>query len=306
MATIAVLAMLLPGAEGLQLKPVKHGAMEARLMVRVERSRTPGYAELTLTLVIEGPPLMEVETPRLDELNDNWEADPITWASLQQDKLTWTQVIRLQQMKAGRVVTPVLMVRFREGPKAPWSPDAKWDRILRDMSETLEPESTRVPPPPERLPWWLYAFPGVSVIVLVPIALVLRRYREAPPSPPTPDLRALTELDRVEQRHRDQATDSGWFHTRVSTVLRRYLAERFDLKAMQQTTVEFVAALESVPQLSGEQQALLREVLERCDQGRFARIVTPLAECQALAAQVRTFVRETAMEAGDRTVSTHR
>jgi Domain of unknown function (DUF4381) len=293
MSILAAIALLLPGAEGLRLPSVRHGTMEARLAVRVEPSRTPGHAELTLTLEVEGPPLLEVQAPKLDELNDNWEDDRTTWASMEQGRVTWTQVLRLSQTKPGRAPTPTLTVGFRESPTAPWQL-AKWDRILRDVVDGLEPIQTPPAVPPESLPWWLYVIPGAAVLVLVPVGLILRRYRKAAPAPPTPGERALAELARVEDRHRNQASDSGWMHTQVSSLLRRYLAERFEVKALQQTTAEFLDSLGSVSQLSAEQQAVLRDVLQRCDQARFARVTTTPETCQALTEQVRAFVLDTA------------
>ena len=296
MSILTVVALLLPGADGLRLPPIKRGSMEARLTVQVEKEpRTPGHAEMTLTLEVEGPALLEVETPKLEEVSDNWEDDRTTWASYDRGRVTWTQVLRLQQTKSGRVPTPVLTVRFREGPTAPWQPVVKWDKILREPAEGVEPEKTASPSLPEPMPWWLYAVPGAAVVLLLPVGLILRRYGKPPPEPPpTPGQRALAELTRVTERHRAQASDSGWFHTQVSSILRRYLAERFELKALQQTTAEFIDSLGAVPQLSAEQRALLRDVLERCDRARFARVVTPPEQCQALAEQVRTFVTEPA------------
>jgi hypothetical protein len=291
MPIVAVLALILPGAEGLHLTPVRHGSVEARLMVRVEPSRTPGHAELTLTLVVEGPPLLEVETPRLEDAGEDWEDDRTTWASLNDGRLTWTQVLRLQQTKQGHVPVPGLTVRFREGPGAP-TQDARWPRILRDIREGGDLDRTGRGTPPASLPWWLYALPGGALLLLLPTALILRRSRRPPPAPETPDQRALAELDRAA------ADDSERFHTQIADVLRRYLAERFELKALQQTTAEFIESLRSVSQLSAEQQAVLRDALERCDQARFAGLGAPPEEWHALAEQVRAFIRETAAPTG--------
>jgi hypothetical protein len=261
--------------------------------VRVESSRTPGHAELTLTLEVEGPPLLEVEAPRLEEAGGDWEDDRTTWASLNDGRLTWTQVLRLQQTKPGRVAPPGLTVRFRERPGAP-TQDAKWPRILRDPRDGLDLDRSGRATSPAPLPWWLYALLGAggAMLLLLPAALILRRSRRPPPAPETPDQRALAELDRAA------ADDSERFHTQVADVLRRYLTERFELKALQQTTAEFVESLRSVSQLSAEQQAVLRDVLERCDQARFARVVTLPEECHALAERVRAFVHETAAPTG--------
>ncbi len=87
------------------------------------------------------------------------------------------------------------------------------------------------------------------------------------------------------------------FHTELSDVVRRYLELRFQLRAPRQTTAEFLESMRDAPQLTGEQQALLRDLLERCDLAKFARAAAPPEECQAAAAMARTFVQQTAAPA---------
>jgi len=76
-------------------------------------------------------------------------------------------------------------------------------------------------------------------------------------------------------------------------VVRRYLAERFGLHSLQQTTPEFLEAIRRSSQLSVEKQTLLTELFARCDLAKFARTGTSSEECRRAAELARQFVRQT-------------
>lgn len=72
------------------------------------------------------------------------------------------------------------------------------------------------------------------------------------------------------------------FCTRLSEVVRTYLEERFGLRAPEQTTEEFLAALPSSPDLDADLQGLLGEFLTQCDWVKFAQGDPGRAECERL------------------------
>jgi hypothetical protein len=98
----------------------------------------------------------------------------------------------------------------------------------------------------------------------------------------------LRELDRIERT----AGEPDVFHTQASNVIRRYLQERFGLRAPQQTTAEFLA--HSGPRLTAAQQTQLRDFFERCDLAKFARASASPEDCRRTAGLARTFVQQTA------------
>ena len=103
----------------------------------------------------------------------------------------------------------------------------------------------------------------------------------------------MRELRRLEQ---DALTDikNAEYHTALSDIVRRFLAERFDLPATRQTTAEFLGTAARSGRLSAEQQALLRDLLERCDLAKFASVgASPEGRREAVAL-ARAFVERTA------------
>jgi hypothetical protein len=66
-------------------------------------------------------------------------------------------------------------------------------------------------------------------------------------------------------------SDPRLFCIAVSDALRAYLEERFQLRAPERTTEEFLQDLQTTPLLTVEQKLGLTEFLQRCDLVKFAR-----------------------------------
>lgn len=130
----------------------------------------------------------------------------------------------------------------------------------------------------------------VSAFVLCLWQFARKRWSVAASLPAEPW--ALRELDRIENQHLPEKGQVERYHTLLSDVVRQYLERRFRLRAPQQTTAEFLAAMQSWPLLGSAQQAQLREFLERCDLAKFARANPSPEECRSTGEMARTLVRE--------------
>ena len=98
---------------------------------------------MTLTLTVKGRPRSKSRsrnwaTPRPHgRRNDSPAREP----SRRNQRATWSQVIRLKQVKPGVEPVPDVSVRFRDGPDATWE-KAEWVDILKQVRG--------LPPPPDR------------------------------------------------------------------------------------------------------------------------------------------------------------
>lgn len=294
-ALVALLAGPLVGAD-YEFPPQTYGDMEARLLVALpSKTANPGFAEAVLTLTVAGPASLEVEAPRLGDAAAAWkdQRGPIR-REVHGQRSTWSQTLRLKQVKPGMEPLADVTVRFRRGPEADWI-EAKWINILRDVR--AERETPPLSPPQPQQAWWQRW--GFAVLLAMAAAIVLlawwskrRLRREAPLSA---EHWALREIDRLEQTLLPPAGDAEAYHTQMSYVVRRYLMERFGLHTLQQTTAEFLQAIRQVPQLSAEQQTLLGEWFARCDLAKFARVGTSAEECRRTAELARELVRQTVL-----------
>ncbi|MDB6152221.1 MAG: hypothetical protein JWL90_674 [Chthoniobacteraceae bacterium] len=159
-------------------------------------------------------------------------------------------------------------------------------------------------PQPWQLEWWI----AVALIVLLVIALwmirrrraILARFRESKLILHAHEdaLAALAKLSALlsEEQARPYSIES-------SAVIRRYLENRFQIRAPLRSTEEFLHEARHSPKLSPEFQALLGEFLKFCDLIKFARVRAYRTELENFHASAVRFVTETrvkeSMEASD-------
>ena len=91
------------------------------------------------------------------------------------------------------------------------------------------------------------------------------------------------------------------FCTRLSGVVRVYLEERFGLKAPDQTTEEFLAALQQDTGLDARLRPLLEEFLTQCDWVKFAQGDPGRVDCERLHQWASRLIDETALVSDVRT-----
>jgi hypothetical protein len=288
-AALALAALL--GVGAYVYPPQRRGDVEAVLEVDVaERGPGPGLAAADYVVRLSGPADLEVDVPRLEDAAAAWKVD---WRAsgwrLEDGRAAVAIEIHLAQVKPGPVPLPDVRLRFQEGPGAPWQ-EVEWLDVLRQTREGPPPGPYT--PEPGRQAWLLPAALGVVVLAAVS-GWALWRRRPSRPVPLAASVRALKELDRLEQSALPPAADSATFHTRVSDVVRRYLLERFGLPAPERTTSEFLGAAADVPELAacGE---LLRDFCDRCDLAKFANAALTAEECRTTAGLARSLVERTA------------
>jgi hypothetical protein len=276
-------------AGGVEFPTQRQGKVEAILEVRVAgRPPAPGLGAATYLLRLKGPANLEVEPPRLGDATGAWKPawQSSAWAA-DGERVIVEDIVELRQVKPGAAPLPDVKVRFREGASAPWH-EVEWLDVLRQLRGVPVPEAPPAPPVPRWLP---AAGAALGAIVLLACGWGLWRRRSAPAAPVPPGTRALRELASLEAAALP-GCDGSALHARLADAVRRYLAERFALRALEQTSAEFLDAARPVPQLGGERQELLRDFLERCDLAKFARAGVSPEDCRQTAALARALVEQ--------------
>lgn len=104
---------------------------------------------------------------------------------------------------------------------------------------------------------------------------------------------AVAQLRALEQAGApDPAAADAWF-VALSAIVRRYLEQRYEIRAPELTTEEFLQVATARPELSGEHRGLLRSFLERCDRVKFAGYRPDADESLATLAAARGFIEDT-------------
>ncbi|HTD65415.1 MAG TPA: hypothetical protein VK846_02655, partial [Candidatus Limnocylindria bacterium] len=114
-----------------------------------------------------------------------------------------------------------------------------------------------------------------------------KRRSIAPPVPP--HVRAREKIDAALQLIGDPRA----FCIAVSDAVRVYLEERFNLRAPERTTEEFLRDLQKTSALTAQQKASLAEFLEQCDLVKFARFEPPESLLRELHESALRLVHET-------------
>jgi hypothetical protein len=166
-------------------------------------------------------------------------------------------------------------------PAAPDQPAAPAD-LIRDIAAPVS-----VP-----LPFWQQALIVIAgLLVLALLIWLVRKFMPRPVigPPPTPRSIALRELEKL--RIQVRAMDPYAFSIAVSDVLRSYVGSQFGLRAREQTSPEFRAAISGAKNFDEQDQRLLADFLERADLIKFARVDAGPEESERLLSAAAAFVQ---------------
>ena len=143
--------------------------------------------------------------------------------------------------------------------------------------------------------WWLWMLLAVGIITAVGVGLYLRHKRveelvrifKPAHELAYQRLRALVKDDLVNAGKIKQ------FYERISNILRYYIEHRFNLRAPERTTEEFLFELSSANILSASDQDRLGEFLRHCDLVKFAKHNPTTEQIQRTFDLVKDFIETT-------------
>jgi hypothetical protein len=158
-------------------------------------------------------------------------------------------------------------------------------------------------PTPGRMPWWLQLALGAVLILWIVLAraLWLRwRQRQIIARRRSAYEEAVGELAKLEAGGApDVDTADAWF-VRLSAIVRRYLEGRYEIRAPELTTEEFLQEALRAAALTAAHRALLGTFLECCDRVKFAAYRPDQKESLEMLAAARGFIEDTRLrEPGD-------
>lgn len=151
-----------------------------------------------------------------------------------------------------------------------------------------------VPLPSELL--WLWIAVGAALGGLLAVLIWNKWFRNALPAPAAP---AVPPHQRAKHRLADALallTQPKPFCIAVSDALRLYLEERFEFRAPERTTEEFLLDLQATDLLNESQKEFLTDFLTRCDLVKFAKHEPSEAELRSLHSAALNLVEETAYD----------
>ena len=143
---------------------------------------------------------------------------------------------------------------------------------------------------------WGWVIAGAVLFVLLVAGILYLLLRKKPLFPPPLPV-VVPPHERARQKLAaalDLLDQPKPFCILVSDAVRLYLEERFELRAPESTTEEFLSELRTRPVLSTAQKLSLGEFLEQCDLVKFARLQPTPAQLQPLYESALKLIDETA------------
>ncbi len=253
---------------------------QGELTVKVDMSRMEmNVAQQTLLrLTAVAPEKFQVELPAfIDKLGDFSISKSLpVQAQLKHNALVQTASWTLEPFLSGIYIVPEMTIRARSDDKefSVTVPEIQVNvtSLLDDGPEVAD-IAPMLLPEPDYLYWYLAGGVILSAAALFAFyRFKLRKEPEPPPPPPVaPHVIAVRALDDLLARNLPEQGKIKDFYLALSTILRRYIENRFQLRAVEQTTEEFFLNLNSSSLFNFEQKQLLKKFLDNCDLVKFAK-----------------------------------
>ena len=279
--------------------------------VRLDKDKLTIAETLWLELQATIEPGYEVRMPKVDKVLESFGI--VDWENLgnkldEDNNVVSTYRYRLEPFLSGKYEMPALTFEF-------YDVNSPEDETYELATEPIEVEVTSllgedraelviediedvVEMPQEASLWWAWVLIVVCVAGAVVACLLLRRKRVAELVrifKPAHEiayarLRSLVEEDLVNAGRIKE------FYERISSILRHYIEHRFDLRAPERTTEEFLAELQHTDVLSVSDKESLGKFLTHCDLVKFAEHSPTSEQIQQTFDLVKEFIEKTKSE----------
>ena len=281
---------------------VQEGPIKATVAVSPAEPRLGDPVELVLTVTAEAG--VSVTMPPFGEALGRFAiADFADRKVADAEPRVFEQRYTLEIPASGRHRIPPLRIEFtdaREASDAAAAPrELLTDEIPLAIAPVVDADDDSLRPPrgalvarnDAQMPW-LAAGIAAGVLVLAGLAWFgLRRGRRAAERPAHET--ALARLDALEARGAPSPEEADTWYVELSDVIRRYIEDRFGLRAPELTTEEFLQQSGDATFLTAEDRDLLSRFLAQCDRVKFAGYQPEHEESQAALESARRFVEHT-------------
>lgn len=224
----------------------------------------------------------EIEPPVIDEALEGFAVRDFgsekSWLFWEGTKIFW---FLLDTYETGKHTIPGTAVRYRDKGSEEWQEtitnevELEVKSILGDETENADIKDIKGPVGfPNRLYLYILSGTAIAAVIAAVVFFILKRKKKAVETvaPPRPAhelaYEALTELEKKDYPGTGRIKE---YYIALSDIVRRYLENRFQLRAPEMTTEEFLLSVRQSKELNSDQKGLLREFLSHCDMVKFAR-----------------------------------
>ncbi|MFH1768523.1 MAG: hypothetical protein ABH858_05130 [Candidatus Omnitrophota bacterium] len=237
--------------------------------------------KITYTITVRAAKDIEIEFPEFGEnLGDFAIKD---FASYQKGWLktkTYRQWYVLDTYASGEYKIPSVAIKYKGKGEDQWQNfftnevAVKVESVLAaaenksDIRGIFGPVNYR-----RKVPWYVWAILLVSVLVFSAVIFLFKRKKSVEMSLPVRPAHeiAYEALDALEKKEYLIRGEAKKYYIELSDIARRYLENRYNLRAPEMTTEEFLKTVKDEMVISDEIKSLLRDFLSHCDLVKFAK-----------------------------------
>ncbi len=291
------------------MKKFERGPLTAHVRVSKSKITIADTFQLELEAVID--PNYDVNMPNVNGMLQDFGI--VDWKN-PGDKLdpnnnvVHTSQYRLEPFLSGKFQIPAFTFEFhdvnnpQENHKLTTEPiDIEVASLLGDQRANLQISDIAgvVDMPKQNSYLWIWILSGVVIVTCGTGILIYFKSRQVkelvrifkPAHEIAYDrLRALVKQNFIEKGKIKE------FYEGISDILRHYIEHRFDLKAPERTTEEFLSEIQYSTALSMSDKESLGEFLEHCDMVKFAKYDPTNEQIQKMFDLVKKFIEKTKSE----------
>ncbi|MHC4741608.1 MAG: hypothetical protein ACYS8Z_06845 [Planctomycetota bacterium] len=283
-----------------------------RGVVSVHKRVDKGSLTIAQTLLLELEATMqdgyEVKMPKIDTLLKDFGI--VDWDNLgdrldQNENVVRTYRYRLEPFLSGEYELPSLTFEFYDVN----DPNAVMQKLATEpipievtsllgedrAALVIEDIEDVVEMPKEASLWWIWLLVVIALISATAVVLVFRKKRLAKLIrifQPAHEI-AYTRLRTLVREDLIAAGKIKEFYEKISSILRHYIEHRFELRAPERTTEEFLVELQHTDVLSESDKTSLGEFLTHCDLVKFAKHAPTNVQIQQTFNLVKEFIEKT-------------
>ncbi len=263
-------------------KEFNKGPLQVRLELSTDQILLSEIVRMDITTIAESG--FEVEFPKIADLLRDFRLRDRRERGrklLAEGRVQIAEQYRLEPLRTGELEIPTLSFQCYK--------DSESDRLTletepivitvttmvqEDLSEVSIADIEEIVEMKRGLSWFWITGLGIFAGGMLAVVIFLLRPKKAHPAKkiyrPAHEI-ALEWIRKLAEQRLIEQGRVREFYERLSNCLRHYIENRFSLRAPEQTTEEFLEAIEHSPILQAEHKEELKRFLEHCDLVKFAK-----------------------------------
>ncbi len=263
--------------------------------------------KFTYTITVKAKKNIEVEFPQILPENLSGFAIKDFGSSAKGffAKKTFKQWYLLDTYVSGEHTIPAATVKYRTKGQTDWQ-ELSANEVKLEVKSVLDNASNRADIRDIRGPksfaskMWLYSLIVLALLLIIggvfSFILLRKKHEESKTPPLLAHIIAYEALAALEKKDYIRQGQTKAYYIELSDIVRRYLENRFNIRAPEMTTEEFLLKVKEDSSLSVEHKGLLRDFLTNCDLVKFAKYQPAETEASLALASARRLVDQTKQE----------